>query len=82
MSIYPINVEYNADDKTIKFVAVDSFDFTSIKVIHFGSTSLKDVNFCDPLSYQYQISGGKIPDLSGSSTSFILEHVAKTLPNL
>lgn len=58
--------------------------FSDIKNIYFGNSDKGDINFCDPLSYQYKIQGGRVPDLTGNSATFVLEHMAdpKSLPNL
>lgn len=56
--------------------------FSDIKVIYYGSTDKGDLNLCDGFAFSYKIADGKVPDLSSSSATFVLQHLGNSLPKL
>jgi len=51
--------------------ASGSIKFDDWKTIHYGN-SKTDFNLCDPATYTYKLSTGKLPDFSGSSATFTI----------
>lgn len=73
------------DDKKLLRLSPDSdkpLKFSDVANVYFGSSAKGDINLCDPLSYQYGIKGGVLPDLTKSSATVILENIAGTSPDL
>lgn len=57
--------------------------FNEILNVYYGSANKKDLNLCDPHSFQYNIDGGVIPDLTQAKNVHInLTHMAGTLDDI
>jgi hypothetical protein len=86
----PINMSYyyNPSTQTLNimhpFYPSSTLDFSSFKMIQFGNSlaPFKDINLCDPFTYQYKIKGGVVPDLNGTTASFVIQNLASGLEDL
>lgn len=73
------------DDKKLLKISPDTQNpvkFSDIANVYFGSSKNGDINICDPLTYQYKIKNGVLPDLTKSSATVILQNMAGTSPDL
>jgi hypothetical protein len=56
MNSKPLSIKYLEDRRALKISPADTpLKYSDIKNIYFGSSDNRDVNMCDPLSYQYKI---------------------------
>jgi hypothetical protein len=55
--------------------------FDDFKSIHFGD-SKKDINLCGDTTYTYRLKTGTVPDLTGTSATFVLSNRAGVLPDV
>jgi hypothetical protein len=85
-SFNPVALKYAYDDTTLSLTLTSTdgsnIPFDAFKSIHFGN-NVTDINLCNPASYNYQIKNGVLPDLSGTSVSFVLSNMASfALPDI
>ena len=82
LGIHAMDVAYLDTLKALRIAPKqgETLKYNSFQAIHFAGDG--DVNMCDPLSYQYNIKDGQLPNLTLSSATMELEHAAGTLPNI
>jgi len=79
----PLNTWYNTEKKALVLLPATSTKFSQILNIYYGSSNNKDLNICNQHSFEYDIVGGVVPDLSQAKSVHInLTHKAGTLDDI
>lgn len=74
---------YNKDKEALIISTQQATKFSQILNIYYGSSLKNDLNICNQHSFDYNIVGGVIPDLSQlKNYTFNLTHMAGTLDNI
>jgi hypothetical protein len=77
-----LTATYQADQKALYLTSAAPLTFGMLRSVNYGSSNNKDLNLCNPHSFDYNIEGG-LPDIKGLKTvSMKLTHMAGTLDPL
>lgn len=74
---------YNTDKQALVILPQQALKFSQILNIYYGSSLKNDLNICNQHSFDYNIEGGVIPDLTQvNNVTLNLTHMAGTLDDI